>query len=248
MKVRILPNPESVDALSARALLEQLQDRPDSVIGLSTGHTTEPVHSLFVELCHLLSPDLSRVTFFGIDEVANVPREYSGACYTMLKTEVVDPLGLREDQFLMLPSECHDYPSACREFTAEIGRRGGADFIFLGLGENAHLGFNQPGTPFDAPCRLSEMYPELEERIRKETGTPPEKPLGGVTLGPRDILTGRKLFLAAKGASKAPAVRAMLEGPVTESVPASILQLHPDVSILLDAEAASLLTRDYERQ
>ena len=85
------------------------------------------------------------------------------------------------------------------------------------------------------------MYPELEERIRRETGTPADKPLGGVTMGLVDIMHARKIVLAAKGPSKAAIVQKMIEGPVTEDVPASVLQLHPDCTILLDREAASFL-------
>jgi glucosamine-6-phosphate deaminase len=141
----------------------------------------------------------------------------------------------------MLPVESDDFDRDCRAFVAELERRGGVEFLFLGLGENGHLGLNQPGSPFGAGARLSVMYPELEERIRRETGTPADKPLGGVTLGLADIMHARKIVLAAKGLSKAAIVRKMIEGPVTEDVPASVLQLHPDCTVLLDGDAASRL-------
>ena len=159
----------------------------------------------------------------------------------MLRREIIGPLGLGESQFLMLPTASDDFPGACFAFREELARRGGVDLLVLGLGENGHLGFNQPGSPFDGRARLSEMDPALEARIRRETDTPDDVFLGGVTLGIADIMEARSLLLAAKGPAKAEIVHAMLKGPVTEAVPASILQRHPHCDFLFDTQAAALL-------
>ena len=241
MTIRIFNTPQELDEASAAELARPLGSMPGAVIGLSTGRTTGSIHRVFCELAKARQLDLSQVTFFGVDEVSGVSRDYSGACYTILKTEVIAPLGLREDQFLMLPTQTDSFPLACRAFTEELRRRGGVELLFLGLGENGHLGFNQPGTPFGSTAWHSVMYPELEERIRRETGTPAGKHLGGVTLGLKDIMQSRNLIVAAKGTSKAAIVKKMIEGPVTEDVPASVLQLHPSCQVLLDREAASQL-------
>lgn len=241
MEIRIFNTPQALDEAAAKELARPLKSKPDAVICLSTGRTTGSIHKAFCELVQAQTLDLTRASFCGVDEVSGVPKAYAGACYTMLKNEVVDPLGLREDQFLMLPTETDDFPTACRAFTDEINRRGGLELLFLGLGENGHLGFNQPGTPFGSTAWHSVMYPELEERIRRETGSPADKHLGGVTLGLKDIMHARHIVLAAKGFNKAAIVRKMIQGPVTEEVPASVLQLHPSCLILLDADAASQL-------
>lgn len=241
MDIMTYPSPQSLDRAAAQLLARTIARKPDAVIGLSTGRTTGSIHRAFCEEIRRSKTDISRVTFFGIDEVTGVSREYAGACYKMLKTEVMDPLGIPEEHFLMLPTEADDFAAACRAFTAELERRGGAELIFLGLGENGHLGFNQPGTPFSSTAWHSVMYPELEARIRRETGTPEGKHLGGVTLGLKDILQARNLVLAAKGTSKAAIVQKMIQGPVTEDVPASVLQEHTACLVLLDRDAASKL-------
>ena len=241
MDIRVFSTAEELDRAAAQVLLKPVQDKPDAVIGLSTGRTTGSIHRAFCELVKSCNADLSQVTFFGVDEVSGVSREYAGACYKMLKTQVIEPLGLREDQFLMLPTHADAFPVACRAFTEELRRRGGIELLFLGLGENGHLGFNQPGTPFGSTAWHSVMYPELEERIRRETGTPADKHLGGVTLGLKDIMQYRNTVVAAKGCSKSAIVKKMIKGPVTEDVPASVLQLHPSCLVLLDREAASEL-------
>lgn len=241
MKISVYPDEASFDRAAAHRLAGQMLSDPESVIGLSTGRTTGAMHRETVRLVEEMKLDVSSITLFGVDEVTGVDREYAGACYAMLKSEIAGPLGLDDLRFLMLPTRSPDFTAACRRFMENIERRGGVDLMVLGLGENGHLGFNQPGSSFGSRTRVSRMDPVLEERIRRETATPDGIPLGGVTVGLADIQEARSVLLVAKGAHKAEAVRRMLHGPVTEAFPASILQHHPHCEFLLDQAAASLL-------
>lgn len=227
---------------AAWKIAAQMTSKPDSVIGLSTGRTTGEIHRMVTGIHDRLSFDTSRLTIFGLDEVTGVDKHYSGACWEMLWTEIVSGLGIGEDNFIMLPTESDDWDKACRDFTTELQARGGIDLLILGIGENAHLGFNQPGTSWNKETCLGYMCEDLESRIRRETGTPDDKHLGGVTLGIAGIMKARRIILLANGANKAEAVRNAIEGPVTADVPASVLQLHPDCEFILDEEAAGLLS------
>lgn len=242
MKITIANSEREFDCTAAWRIIGEILHKPQSVIGLSTGRTTGNLHRLVGEIYSKHPFDATSTTFLGLDEVTNVPREYAGACYTMLKTELMDALGVKEENFLMLPTVSEDFEKACRDFQQEIVRRGGIDLLILGLGEDGHLGFNQPGTPFERDTWTTKMHAPLEERIRRETNTPPEKELGGITLGIKNIMQARKIVLVAKGSNKAGIVREMLQGAVTVDIPASILQLHPHCEFLLDSEAAAQLT------
>lgn len=242
MKITIANSEREFDCTAAWRIIGEILHKPQSVIGLSTGRTTGNLHRLVGEIYSKHPFDTTSTTFLGLDEVTNVPREYAGACYTMLKTELMDALGVKEENFLMLPTVSEDFEKACRDFQQEIVRRGGIDLLILGLGEDGHLGFNQPGTPFERDTWTTKMHAPLEERIRRETNTPPEKELGGITLGIKNIMQARKIVLVAKGSNKAGIVREMLQGAVTVDIPASILQLHPHCEFLLDSEAAAQLT------
>lgn len=239
MKITITNNEREFDCTAAWRIIGEILNKPESVIGLSTGRTTGNLHRLIGEIYSQYPFDVTSTTFFGLDEVTNVPREYAGACYTMLKTELMDALGIKEDHFLMLPTVSDDFDKACKDFQQEIENRGGIDLLILGLGENGHLGFNQPLSPFGGEAWVTKMNAELEERIRRETSTPADVELGGVTLGIKNIMQARKIVLVAKGANKADIVKEMLEGPVTIEIPASILQLHPNCEFLLDSAAAT---------
>lgn len=242
MKITIANSEREFDCTAAWRVIGQMLARPASVIGLSTGRTTGNMHRLIAEIHKQYPFPVGKTTFFGLDEVTGVSRYYSGACYTMLKTELIDALGVDDDHFLMLPTQCDDFSRACADFRQEIARRGGIDLLMLGLGENGHLGFNQPGSPLGGEAWVTCMNVELEERIRRETNTPPDVPLGGATLGLKDIMQARRIVLVAKGRNKTEIVHRMLQGSVTPDVPASILQLHSDCEFLLDAEASAGLT------
>lgn len=239
MKITIANNESTFDREAASRIVNQICNKPSSVIGLSTGRITGNIHRLVCKQHSEVNFDVSQTTFFGLDEVTNVPREYSGACYTMLHTEIIDDLGIDDNHFLMLPTKSDDFEKECRNFRNELEHRGGIDLLILGIGENGHLGFNQPGTPLNSITSIAFMDERLEKRIRKETGTPDEIALGGVTLGLRDIMHARRIVLVAKGENKREIVREMLTGPVTSDCPASILQLHPDCEFLIDQTAAA---------
>ena len=165
MKISIVGDEAAFDQAGSQRIISQIIRKPESVIGLSTGRTTGNMHRLVVKYYWQMPFDVRWVTFFGLDEVMNVPRTYAGACYTMLKTEIIDGLGIDEKNFLMLPTESNNWEADCQKFVEELKRRGGIDLLILGLGENGHLGFNQPGTPFDSVAWTTQMNKELETRI-----------------------------------------------------------------------------------
>jgi glucosamine-6-phosphate deaminase len=242
LKITIAENEAEFDRMAAWQIIREMLINPNAVIGLATGRTTKNMHLIAGDIYKVNPFDTSKVTLLGLDEVTNIPREYSGACYTMLKNEIVDALKIKDENFIIPPTLADDFKEECKIFQSELEKRGGVDLQILGLGTNGHLGFNQPGTPFGQETWVSKMDEELEARIRKETKTPPEKELGGITLGLKNIMHSRKILLVAKGEAKADIVREMLYGPVTPDVPASILQLHPNCEFLLDREAAKYIT------
>lgn len=242
MKVTIARDEHEFDVMAAWRIIGQMLAKPDSVIGLSTGETTKNMHAIVSDIYGKYPFDTSRVTLFNVDELTNLPRSYAGCCYTMIAEQIARPLHIPEERFLMPPTIAADYKAECRKFQKALEDAGGIDLQMLGLGMNGHIGINQPGTPFGSETWVSPMDPIFEARVRKETGVAPEHELGGLTLGVRTIMHARRIVLIAKGAHKAEIVRKMLKEPVTEDVPASVLQLHPNCEFLLDAAAAKYVT------
>lgn len=240
-KIIIAKDEDEFDRIAAWKIIGEILNNPQAVIGLSTGQTTKNMHTIVSQLYSIHPFDTSGVTLFGLDEITNVPQEYKGACYTMIKEQIVDALNLKPENFIMPPTISDDFEEECRIFQNKLKQRGGIDLQILGLGTNGHLGFNQPGTPFESETWVSKMDEVLETRVRKETGIT-DKELGGLTLGIKNIMQSRKILLVAKGKSKAEIVKKILQGPITTDVPGSVLQLHPNCQFLFDKEAAEYIT------
>lgn len=237
--ITITENEQIFDQTAASRVTDQIISKPDSVIGLSTGRTTGNMHRLIAGRCRKGDIDTSLVTFFGVDEITDVPREYYGSCYRMIRSEMLDQMDFDDKNFLMLPTFSDDFDQACKDFVKEIERRGGIDLLILGLGENGHLGFNQPQSPYEKDAWVTDMNPELLDRVRREVGENGD--YKGITLGLQMIMNSRRIILVAKGAHKANAVKLMLKGNVSTDFPASLLQRHPDCEFLLDSASASLI-------
>ena len=238
MKITIAKNEQEFNITAAWRIIAQMLEKPNAVIGLSTGQTTMDMHRIVSEIYAQYPFDVSRVTFFNVDELTNLPREYAGSCYTMIMTQLVGPLGIPPENFIMPPTLSDDFEAEARLFEERLAARGGADLQMLGIGSNGHIGINQPGTPFESETWVSPMDPDFEARVRRETQVPEHIVLGGLTRGIRNIMHTRKLVLVAKGAHKAEIIEKAILGPVTTDIPASVVQLHPNCEILLDAAAA----------
>ncbi len=242
MKITVAKNEREFDVTAAWRIIGQMLEKPDSVIGLSTGQTTLNMHAIVSEVYTRYPFDVSNITLFNVDELTNLPREYSGSCYTMIRSQIAGPLAIREENFIMPPTQSDNFELECELFERRLAERGGADLQMLGLGANGHIGINQPGTPFEKETWVSPMDPDFEARVRRETGVPANHKLGGLTRGIKNIMHSRKLILIVKGSHKAEMVRKAVLGPVTTDIPASVVQLHPNCEVLLDADAASGIT------
>lgn len=244
MRIVFAESTEEFYERSAARIAEVIREKPNAKIGLSTGRTTRGVHAALAEEWKKSPFDCSRVQVFGIDEITNMSRTCKASCYDILLHEVVEPLEILKEHFLMPDPMAPDLKAECLRFEKAVMAEGGPDFIFLGLGENGHLGFNQPGTPFGQTAWLSRMDDSLEERLRRENKIPGEIPMGGLTLGIKNLMQCPRLVMAANGKNKAEIIAAMVKGPVTEALPASILQLHPCCELILDPDAAALIRMD----
>lgn len=242
MKITITKDEQEFDTVSAWRIIAQMLEKPNAVIGLSTGQTTMGMHAIVSKIFALYPWDVTKVTLFNVDELTNLPREYAGSCYTMILNQLAGPLGIPDKNFIMPPTLSTDFEAECVLFEKRLAERGGADLQMLGIGANGHIGINQPGTPFESETWVSPMDPDFEARVRRETQVPPEIVLGGLTRGIKNIMQTRKLILIAKGENKAEIIEQAILGPVTTAIPASIVQLHPNCEILLDAAAASRIT------
>lgn len=241
MKITVTESEAEFDIAAGWRLVTQMLAKPQAVIGLSTGQTTIGLHGVASRIFKSAPFDVSGITVFNVDELIHIPRNYQGSCYSRILDQLVAPLGISTENFVMPATVASDFQSECLAFEQDLHSRGGVDLQLLGIGLNGHIGLNQPGTPFERETWVSKLEPELEERLKKGANIADGVQLEGITRGIKNIMQSRKLILLAKGAHKAEIVARALYGPVSTALPASVVQLHPDCEILLDRAAAAMI-------
>lgn len=233
----------SADAagMSLATRISHLVDhRPDAIIGVATGSSPVPVYQ---GLKRLVSAglDLSQVVWFALDEYVGLPVGHRESYRCVLERILIRPLGL-DPARLHVPDPHRATPEdVALAYDQEIVAAGGVDLQILGIGANGHIGFNEPGTPFDSHTRVTELSSRTRLDNARFFSSLSETPGMCVTQGIATISKAGHLALIASGKAKAAAVAAALLGDVNEDCPASALQLHPSVSVDLDPEAALLI-------
>ncbi len=223
-----ISTPEGVSDQAANIVAHVVSEKPNAVLGLATGSTPTGLYQRLVAR----NVDLSRVTTFNLDEYVGLDPSHPQSYHYFMWHHLFAPAGMRSEQV--------HFPGP--HYEQCIAQAGGIDLQILGIGTNGHIAFNEPGSPLDSRTRTVSLSAQTIRDNARFFNHIDEVPGSAVTMGIATILDARKILLLATGKGKAPAVNAALKGPVTPQLPASALQNHPDVSVLLDYDAAALYT------
>jgi len=225
---------------AADAVEDLVKTTPDAVLGIATGSTPEP---LYAELTARASRglDLSRLRITCLDEYVGLDPNHPQSYRHYIVQQVLEPWGIDPAATVLPDGDADDPDAAAADFERRILGLGGVDLQILGVGPNGHIAFNEPGSSFTSRTRVVGLTPSTRAANSRFFTDKDEVPSRAISQGIGTILESRHALLLAFGEGKAPAVRAMLEGPATEDVPASALQKHADVDVYLDDASASLL-------
>ncbi|HVO57184.1 MAG TPA: glucosamine-6-phosphate deaminase [Dongiaceae bacterium] len=240
---------QEVSREAALIVASAIRARPDIVLGLATGNTPLGLYKELIALHAGGSLDFSRATSFNLDEYLGLPHSHPQSFHYFMQTNFFSQVNLPADH-VHIPDGTitRDYDSYCASYEAAIKAAGGIDLQILGIGRNGHIGFNEPTSSLASRTRLKALSRETIEDNRHFFPDASEMPRCAITMGIGTILDSRRVLLLASGRSKAAAVAKAIEGPITSSVSASALQMHPDVTFIIDEDAAySLTQRDYYR-
>ena len=243
MEIIILPTAAEASEVAARLIARQVREKPSSVLGLATGRTPCKLYQLLARMHREDGLDFSKATTFNLDEYVNLDPTHPASYHQFMEENFFSHVNLRRQSVHIPDGMVADVPAHCADYERAIRKAGGIDLQILGLGSDGHLGFNEPGSSLASRTRIK----TLTERTRSDnarffTGAQ-EVPHHVITMGLGTIMESRMCLLLAFGKAKAEAVAASVEGPVTASVPGSLLQFHPQAKVLLDAESASSLKR-----
>jgi glucosamine-6-phosphate deaminase len=247
MEIVILDSAEAVGAYAGASVAALIERTPDAVLGLATGSSPLGIYADLAARA-AAGADFSRVRGFALDEYVGIPVEHPESYASVIRREVVEPLGLTPGNVRVPDGRADDLREACRDYEESIRASGGVDLQILGVGVNGHIGFNEPTSSFASRTRIKTLAPATREANARFFADADEVPTHCVTQGLGTIMEAREIVLVAQGESKAAAVAAIVEGPVSSMWPGSILQHHPHVAVVLDeAAAADLRLGDYYR-
>ena len=242
MEVIVVPAAQDV-ALAAAGIISRLvAGKPGAVLGLATGASVKRVYA------ELHALDFSRVTAFVLDEYVGLSPSHPASFHSFIEEHFLSRVNVDRRRVHLPPTEGDDLAGLCEKYERDIRAAGGIDLQLLGIGRDGHLGFNEPTSSLASRTRIKTLTGLTREAVRSGFGDE-EVPLHVVTMGIGTILEARHCLLVADGSAKADAVARMAEGPLTAMVPASALQLHPHVTVIVDElAAAGLRLRDYYRE
>jgi glucosamine-6-phosphate deaminase len=241
VEVVLQPDAGAVGRLAAAKVAAVVHRRPGAVLGLATGSSPADIYAELAGRVADGALELSGVTCFSLDEYVGLPADHPQSYAAVLRRTVVEPLGLDPARVHVPDGRAADLEKAAGEYEDAIAAAGGVDVQILGIGANGHIGFNEPTSSFASRTRIKTLAPRTRADNARFFASPDEVPTHCVTQGLGTILEARELVLVAQGESKAAAVAAAVEGPLSSMCPASALQLHPRASVLVDEAAGSRL-------
>ncbi len=234
----IIDTEENIAKKAAQRYVEILNRKPDTVLGFATGSTPLGLYAELQRLNAAGALSFKDVTTFNLDEYAGLDGSHDQSYRYFMDHNLF--MGVDIDRSRTHVPSGLDIAAAA-DYDRQIKEAGGIELQLLGIGNNGHIGFNEPGTPIDSITHLVDLTEMTRKANARFFASLDEVPTQAVTMGIKTVMNARSIMLMALGKGKADIVKKSFTGPVTPEVPASILQLHPFVEIYLDYEAASML-------
>ena len=239
MKIFVDTQENAAKAVAAK-YVELLANKPDAVLGFATGSTPLGLYAELARLCSEKKITFKDVSTFNLDEYLGLDGTHDQSYRYFMDKNLFEKIDIDISK-TRVPSGVDTDPEKAAQYDKDIEAAGGIELQLLGLGNNGHIGFNEPGTPFGSVTHIVELTDSTRQANKRFFSSIDEVPTHSVTMGIKTVMNARRIILMAFGKGKADIVKNFIQGEVTPEVPASVLQLHPDVEVYLDFEAASLL-------
>ena len=237
MKKIVCDNYEELSRAAADIIAEQLSRKPDSVLGLATGSTPLGLYSELVRRHAAGTVDFSKARSFNLDEYYPIEKNHPQSYNRFMRENLFEKIGFTSYR---LPNGETDDPDAeCAKYDAEIAAAGGIDIQLLGIGANGHVGFNEPADHYSIPTYLVELAESTLIANSRFFTDGAIQPTSALTMGFGAIFGAKKILLLISGQSKAPIARRLFESKIHTDVPASLLLLHHDLTVIMDKAAAA---------
>lgn len=245
MKVIKVKNYEEASQEAAKIFIDQVKAKPDSVLGLATGSTPVRMYELLRKDHQENGTSYKNIKSYNLDEYFGLAQDHPQSYHYFMFKNLFSGIDINPAN-VHVPSGSGDVQANCDEYNKML-EENPIDIQLLGIGSNGHIGFNEPGTAFDSTTHVVQLKQStIEDNARLFfDGKIEEVPTQAISMGIQNIMNAKKVVLIACGVNKQEAVKGLIEGPVTTDLPASVLQNHPNVVVIIDEAASQLLEKQY---
>lgn len=241
MRIIIAENYQEMSNKAAAMVASQIILKPNSILGLATGDTPLGMYKELIKLYNNKQIDFSEAKTFNLDEYYGIGKENNQSYYYYMMKNLFNHININKENINIPNGMASDIEEECLYYEKRIKEVGGIDIQVLGIGVNGHIGFNEPDVNFEAQTHLVNLDEKTIESNSRFFQSIEEVPTKAISMGIKTIMHAKKIILLANGVSKAEAIFQTVNGKISPEIPASILQLHQDVTIIVDKEAGSKL-------
>jgi glucosamine-6-phosphate deaminase len=241
--VKLIPtmNYHDLSQQAAGQIISLVREKSQMNLGLATGSSPTGVYKALIEDYQVNGTSYQKVHTFNLDEYIGVSKKDPHSYHYFMCENLFSHIDIPLNQTHIPNGATPDLLDECKRYEQLIQLHGGVDLQILGIGQNGHIGFNEPGTSFSSRTHLIDLAESTRKANSRFFNSLDDVPAQAITMGIASIMASRQIFLLVSGASKAEALARLLNGKVSEDFPASVLQNHPNVTIFADVEATSLL-------
>ena len=230
---------------AGKFVADRLKRKPNLVLGLATGSTPLGLYKELIRMHKYEGLDFSKVTTFNLDEYVGLPPSHDQSYHYFMQKNFFDEVNI-DPRFIYVPhGMAKDIEQFCKWYEDRIKSFGGIDVQVLGIGANGHIAFNEPGSSLGSRTRIKTLTSTTRDANKRFFKKNEIVPKYAITMGVGTIMDAKELLLVASGKSKADAIKASVEGPLTAMCPASIIQMHKEAFVIVDKEAGSKLNGTY---
>ena len=241
MNIIVAKNYEEMSDKAAQIMAEVIKNKPDCVLGLATGSTPIGMYDRLIEKYNAGELDFSAVSSVNLDEYYPITPDNDQSYRYFMNEHLFDRVNIDKANTAVPDGTANDVEAFCNKYEAHIDSLGGIDIQVLGIGRNGHIGFNEPAEELFRYTHLTALTPDTIDANARFFASENDVPKHAITMGIQSVFKARKVILLANGKSKADAIKQVVSGNITASCPATLLCLHPDVTIICDEDAYSLV-------
>jgi len=242
MEMAIFSDYDSLSNEVAKEIMDLVTQKPSAMLCMASGDSPRLACSKVVEIANREKVDFSKIQFVGLDEWVGIPPTNSGSCHYFFNTFLLQPLVSPPGSVHLFNALSRDLSEECKKMDEFIFSNGPIDLMIVGIGMNGHIGFNEPGVSFEKYSHVAQLDQTTTSVGQKYFESSMELKQG-ITLGLQHLMASKKLILIANGKKKSTVIQRAVEGEVSNTFPASIIQLHSNCEVMVDEDAAALLNR-----